>query len=287
VVKQYPMSAQVPMTGAEVIGTRVLESGAGDDVVVCVHGVGSRADRFGPTLEPLAAAGYHAYALDLPGHGLATKTPLPLSVPFYAEYVAAIIDQLDAARVTVLGTSLGGHIGAYMTRLDAARLDRLAMVGTLGVVPLSEQERVNISRVILRNRSVEDCLGKLRALLWDDDRVTQAWAEEESRINNSYGAEETFRRLGDYFEHGINDDLIRDDLLRYAGRLEMGLMWGDRDVIVSAETGRECMKALPGVPMAWIRDTGHAPYWERPEDFVTGMQMLFDERLRDSSEYWI
>lgn len=286
-VKQYPMSATVPATAGKAISTRILEAGSGGDVVVCVHGVGSRADRFRPVLEPLAEAGYHVYALDLPGHGFATKGALPLSVPYYAEYVAAITAQLASERVTLLGTSLGGHIGGKMTTLPGSQIDRLVMVGTTGIVPIRQEDLVNVSRVILRNRSADDCYGKLRALLWNDDLVTREWAEEESLINNSVGADETFAQLGDYFEKGINRDLVCDAIVERIGELEMGLMWGDRDVIVSVETGRECAKKLTGVPMAWIRDTGHAPYYERPRDFVTAMDLLFDAEGRDSLEYWI
>jgi 2-hydroxy-6-oxonona-2,4-dienedioate hydrolase len=286
VIKQYPLSVIVPATGGQPITTRILEAGQGDDVVICVHGVGSRADRFRPTLEPLAEAGYRVYALDLPGHGFATKGPLPLSVPYYAEFVTAVVRQLPAGRVTVLGTSLGGHIGGHMTRLEPTP-DRLAMIGTLGIVPMPEADRFSISRVILRNRTVDDCEGKLKALLWDDYRVTRAWAEEESLINNSAGAEETFAALGDYFEQRINEDLVIEEVRAHLDVVQTGLMWGDRDVIVSVETGRECMQAIPELPMAWIRDTGHAPYWERPEAFVAAMEMLFDPIRREAPEFTV
>ncbi len=283
-IKQYPMSAAVPKTGERKISTRILEAGRGDDIVICVHGVGSRADRFRPTLEPLAEAGYHVYALDLPGHGFATKGPLPLSVPYYAEYVTAIMRQLPSGRVTIVGTSLGGHIGGHMTRLDP-RPDRVAMVGTLGIVPMAEEDRFNLSRVILRNRSVDDCMGKIKALLWDDYRATQDWAEEESLINNSDGADETFAELGTYFEEHINDDLVIDDVRAHISDVQMGFMWGDRDVVVSVDVGRECMKAIPELPMAWIGDTGHVPYWERPQAFVAAVDMLFDADRRPSTEF--
>lgn len=286
-IKQYPMSATLAVTGDQVIGTRILEAGAGDDIALCVHGVGSRADRFRPTLEPLADAGYHAYALDLPGHGFATKGTLPFSVPFWAAYVAAIAAQLPAGRLTLVGTSLGGQIGGYLPLIEGARIDRLAMVGTLGVVPMPESEGRSINRVILRNRSVDDCVGKLKALLHDDSRVTREWAEEESAINNSAGADDTFAGIGAYFENGINDHLVIDALRERLGTLPMGILWGDQDVIVSVDTGRASRKALPEVPFGWIRDTGHAPYWERPADFVRAMQMIFDGSLRDSDEFTI
>jgi 2-hydroxy-6-oxonona-2,4-dienedioate hydrolase len=286
-IKQYPMSAAIPSAGPDQISTRILECGSGDDLVLCVHGVGSRADRFRPALAPLATAGYHVYALDLPGHGFATKGALPLSVPFYAEYVAAILRQLPATRVTVLGTSLGGHIGGRLLGVAEAHVDRLAMIGTLGVVPIPDDERTQISQVILRNRSVEDCERKLKALLLDARHVTREWAEEESLINNSAGADAAFAQLGEYFEHQINDDLVLDAVNAARESTTVGFIWGEQDIIVSADTGRASMAALPGLPMAWIRNTGHAPYWERPDDFVAAMEMIFDERLRDSNEFWL
>jgi len=207
-------------------------------------------------------------------------------VPFYADYVAAIIEQLPADRVTLLGTSLGGHIGGQLTTLANARVDRLVMVGTVGIVPMSKEDRLSTSRVFLRNRSVEDCVRKLKTLLWDDDLLTPDWAEEESRINNSFGAEESFARLGDYFERGINGDLVRDTLVG-RGDVEMGFMWGDRDVVVTVKTGRMCMEALPDIPMVWVHDAGHAPYYERPDDFVTGMEILFNAERPGAFEHTI
>ena len=282
-IRQYPLNACTPMTGRRSIQTRVLEAGSGREVAICIHGVGSRADRFAPTLAPLAEAGYHAYAIDLPGHGFADKGALPLSVPFFAAFMADIIAQIEADRVTLVGTSLGGHVAGYMTRLDHRHLYRLAMVGTLGIVALSERERLTISRILAR-RDVESCAAKLRTLVYDDALVTSELAREESLINSSLGTDETFQCLGKYFEDGLNNDLVLEDLRRCTDELDMGLMWGEQDVIISAETARQCMRELPELPMVWLRDTGHAPYFERPAAFVEGLNLLFDADRRAASE---
>jgi pimeloyl-ACP methyl ester carboxylesterase len=48
------------------VATRVLEAGTSGPPVVFVHGTGGRAERWERNLDAAAAAGYHAYAFDLP-----------------------------------------------------------------------------------------------------------------------------------------------------------------------------------------------------------------------------
>jgi pimeloyl-ACP methyl ester carboxylesterase len=71
------------------VAIRVLESGAAGTPIVFVHGTGGRADRWVRNLDVLAAAGYHAYAFDLPGHGFAAKgAGVECSVPAYRTRLA-------------------------------------------------------------------------------------------------------------------------------------------------------------------------------------------------------
>ncbi|MET9085877.1 alpha/beta hydrolase [Streptomyces sp. NPDC004237] len=282
-IRQYPVKVRA-FSGE--VQTRVLEAGSGSDLIVCIHGVGSRADRFSPLLEPLAALGYRVVALDLPGHGFADKGDIPFNVPYCAEIVSDLAAHYVHSRLTVVGTSLGGQIGGYMTRNAAIPVDRLAMVGTLGVVPLDSEEGANISQVILKQRGVDDCRRKLSTLIHDTERVTDAWAVEESKINNSVGADESFDVIGRYFEGPINDHLITRDVQRLAEQGgSVGMMWGTEDTIVSVETGQACMERLPQIPMAWIRDTGHAPYWERPSAFIDALNWIFaDDATRHGRE---
>src|SRR6185503_9046586 len=104
---QYPLAAAGTMT-------RVLEAGAGDDVVLFVHGLGARADRWRGTIERVAAAGFRCIAFDLPGHGFAGKGgDFPYGVPAFGRFLSAVLDALGLDRVFIVGTSLGGHVGAW------------------------------------------------------------------------------------------------------------------------------------------------------------------------------
>src|SRR5579862_9816819 len=89
---------------------RVLECGEGEDHVVLLHGSGSRADRWRRNLPGLAAAGKHGYALDLPGHGFATKSEdFDYTTPSFAGVVRDALDALGIGSPVLVGTSLGGH----------------------------------------------------------------------------------------------------------------------------------------------------------------------------------
>ena len=183
---QYPL-------GVDGVLTRVLEAGAGDRTMLLVHGVGARADRWRRNLEGLASAGYHPYAIDLPGHGLAQKGPnIPGTVPEYARFARGMLDELGAGEVYLIGTSLGGHVCATAACDMPERVAGLVLVGTVGITPIGAERRQR-TQSIVGETSWEAIGGKLRVVLHDEALATEELQREEFRINNSPGAAESFR----------------------------------------------------------------------------------------------
>ena len=122
--------------------TCVLEAGSGDQVMLLVHGLGARADRWRRNLEPLAEAGYHVFAFDSPGHGFAGKgANLRYTVPAFAGVVEGFLDAIGADRAVLIGTSLGGHTVGWFASEHPERVSALMMVGTTGLIPLGEERR--------------------------------------------------------------------------------------------------------------------------------------------------
>ena len=259
-VIQYPLGAAGTLT-------RVLEAGRGDRTMLLVHGVGARADRWRLNLDAFAEAGYHAYAIDLPGHGLAEKgSRFDHSVPNYASFARAVLDEVGADEVYLVGTSLGGHVLATVACEIPERVAGLVMVGTLGMAPIGQEARERTAGLI-GDTTPEMVDRKLHSVIHDDSLVTAELHREEVRINNSPGAAEGFERVADYFANRIDDDVVGDRLAALSGRFGVLLVWGREDLGFPLAMGEAAHRMLDGSRLAIMDDAAHAPYFERPDAF--------------------
>lgn len=247
------------------VATRVLESGTGEEAVVFVHGTGGRADRWARNIDPVAAAGFRAIAMDLPGHGFASKgTGVACSVPAYVDFLGGFLDAAGVARATIVGTSLGGHVVAAWACASPARTRSIALVGSMGLVPIGDEARARV-QAGANNQTREGVNGKLQRVIFDQSLVTPQMQEEEFRINNSKGAKESFAALGRYIAADLDRDVVGE---RLAGSpFPILLVWGAQDRTVPPAAGEKARALLPGSRLALLEDAAHTAYYERPDAF--------------------
>jgi 2-hydroxy-6-oxonona-2,4-dienedioate hydrolase len=270
-VLQYPV-------GVGGVVTRVLECGTGDRALVCLHGAGSRADRWRPSLPLLAEAGFHVYALDFPGHGLAAKPAgYPYGTPAFSSFVGEFLDGLEHTAVTLVGTSIGGHVAATVACADPRRIKSTVLIGAVGLTPNSRSDEPDASPIV--DGSPSGIRKKLEFLVEDQTLVTDEWIAEEARINSSPGAAEALAALGRYSAEQLDGDVVGRP---YA---DLGvptlLCWGAQDRWIPPRVGYEAALLLPNAPLCLVEGTGHAPYFERPRAFCD-MVVPF---LRNSDAY--
>ncbi len=233
--------------------TRVLQSGLSGDAVVLVHGTGGRADRWARNLDALAEQGYRVYGGDF-DH----------SVPGYAAYLAKLIAALDVGQVTLVGTSLGGHVVSRCALDHPELVSRLVLVGSMGLVPVGEEARKRIQNGA-NNQTRDGIREKLNRVIANPALVTDSFAEEEFLINNSPGAAPSFKRLGEYIANQLDDDVVGE---RLAGLdLPMLLVWGSEDKTVVPAVGRRARDLLKGATLAVISGAAHTAYYEKPDAF--------------------
>ncbi len=112
---------------------RVFGKEAGDaqaPLVLAIHGWSQRNGwhTWEPLIEPLAAAGLHVAAVDMPGWGQSTSTNAgPLGSAEAVATVTTLIAAFQAGSATLMGKSWGGGV-ALQTALDhPALVDRLIL----------------------------------------------------------------------------------------------------------------------------------------------------------------
>lgn len=94
-------------------GLWAAEGGAGDALVVLLHGLGATAAVWHGLVPSLEARGCRWLAPDLRGHGRSPSGG-PFGYGNHAADIAALLAEQDMERVTVLGHSFGGVVGATL-----------------------------------------------------------------------------------------------------------------------------------------------------------------------------
>lgn len=247
--------------------TRVLDAGRGDNAVVFVHGLSTRADRWRENLEPLAAKGYRALAFDMPGHGFASKpADYRYGVPAFARFVGDLLDALGLQRVYLVGTSLGGHVAARFALDHPARARALMLVDAVGLVQIPTESREAV-RAGVKDTSREGLARKADLVLENKRLITDEFIDEEWRVNNSPGAPQALAKLGDYFADELNEQVVGEPLRELARKMPTLLVWGEKDRAVPVSIGEQSLKALENTTLEIVPGTGHNPYLENPAAF--------------------
>ena len=97
--------------------------------IVFVHGAGLDHSWFGLQSRYFGYHGWNVLALDLPGHGRSAGPPLP-TVREMADWVTRVLDSQKIGKASLVGHSMGSLIAVEAAARHAARIERIALIGT-------------------------------------------------------------------------------------------------------------------------------------------------------------
>lgn len=103
-------------------------------VALLLHGKNFSAAYWQSTIELLTERGYRVIAPDQIGFGKSSKPALyQFSFQALAENTRALLDSLKVERVSIVGHSMGGMLGARFALMYPERVEKLALVAPLGL----------------------------------------------------------------------------------------------------------------------------------------------------------
>ena len=100
-----------------------------DITVLMLHGIGGGRQAFARQMQPLADAGFHAVAWDMPGYGHSAIVD-PYTFETLADECIELIDVLAPERLILVGHSMGGMVAQEVAARVPERIAGLVLAGT-------------------------------------------------------------------------------------------------------------------------------------------------------------
>jgi pimeloyl-ACP methyl ester carboxylesterase len=258
-------------------GVRMHYQEAGEasaPALVLIHGFLASNFIWRDVLVPLAHAGFRVIAPDLVGFGFSDKPAQgEYTIEYQAEKVVGLLDELNVARATLVGSSYGAAVATICALDYAERVERLVLVGavcndrlkrhpvlrfvaTPAVGDLLSPALLDL-RYMLRRRLVRFTAPK------DGDRLAL-----QRRVTGRHlplRAADTQRAMLQTLRRWSATRVERDAHLIKQPTL---LVWGERDPDTPLNDGELLARLIPGARLQVFPDTGHLPQEERPQEFT-------------------
>jgi pimeloyl-ACP methyl ester carboxylesterase len=249
----------VSLDGVGPVPVTFTEHGAGQPFLL-LHG-GGGPDTVGRFGELLAASRPARVIIPVhPGFG-GTPRPEALStVGGLAALYVALLDELGLEDVTVAGNSVGGWIAAEMGLLASPRVSGTILIDPCGIEvpghPVADFFSLTMDQVFQ--------LSFHNPAPFRIDPATLPPAAQAAAAGNRAA-------LAVYAGTSMSDPTL-------AGRLASMetpamVLWGDSDQIVDPDYGRAFAAAIPGSRFELLKDTGHMPQVETPDQ---ALQAIWD-----------
>ena len=228
-----------------------IEAGEGKPLIL-LHGLMGGLSNFDKTVNFFAERGYKVFVPVLPVYDLPV---LSTNLTTIAKFVANFIEQKTTAPVTVVGNSMGGHIGLILTLARPELVENLVLTGSSGLY-----ERT-FGDSFPRKSDKEYIKKKTQEVFYDPNIATDELVEEVfAVVNDRMRGIKTVMLARSAIKHNMLNDLPRI-------KTPVCLIWGKQDNVTPPEVAVDMDKSLPNSDLYWIEECGHAAMMEKPNEF--------------------
>ena len=257
------------------------ETGQGEPVFILLHGFGASEFSWREVMGPLSTSG-RVIAYDRPAFGL-TERPLdgnwtganPYSVQGNVELLDGLMNELGVEKAILVGNSAGGEVAAAYALEHPERVQGLVLVDPAvggGRIP---QWAVSVM-ALPQIRNLAPLLVRSIAGEMGNDTIRQAW-HDPSRIDPE--VYQGYRRplKANNWDKALYEFTIAGNTDNYSGRLAdltmpVLVVTGDDDRVVPTAQSIQLSREIPGAELVVLKDCGHVPQEECPDQFMTSVQ---------------
>jgi pimeloyl-ACP methyl ester carboxylesterase len=256
----------------------IVESGSGPETLVLLHGLLFSHRMFDAQVAALSDR-FCCLRMDFRGQGDSEVTKTGYDLDTLSDDVIALVESLDAARIHLLGFSMGGMV-AQRVALKRPELLRSLVLMNSSAEPEKWTKRPRFAMLNLAARflGVEKVAPKILPLLFSDRFIEDpACADARARwlamvaANDRIGATRAVRGV-------VSRKSILDRIHRI--KLPTLIITADRDRATSPQKAANMHARIAGSKRVTIKDAGHMTTAETPESVNRALLAFYEAPAR-------
>jgi pimeloyl-ACP methyl ester carboxylesterase len=249
--------------------------------VVFIHGTGSWSETWRASMQTAVAAGYQAYAIDLPPFGYSVPPANgDYSKPMQARRLLAAIDSLKLKKAVFVAHSFGAAPVAEALLMRPEMANGLILVdAALGLDSPQTDGSDTLLQSLLRTRWASQTISAalltnpsmthklLQSFISEKDKATAQWValyRQPLSLSGSY------QHIALWLPELVSQrgQALSDRREPYATLpFPVTMIWGETDTITPLSQAANLQRLIPGSTLLVLPKAGHIPQIEEPEQF--------------------
>ncbi len=191
---------------------------------------------------------------------------LTTGVKTLAKFVHKFVKYKNLQNITVLGNSLGGHVGLIYTLSHPEEVKALVLTGSSGLYENA------FGGSFPRRESYDFIKEKVEFTFYDPATATKELVDDVFQtVNDRVKVIRILAMAKSAIRHNMSKDIHKI-------KVPVCLIWGRDDRITPPEVAVEFNQLLPDSELNWIDKCGHAPMMEQPEEFNVYLRKFLDKQ---------
>lgn len=229
---------------------KYIDEGEGE-VLLLLHGLFGALSNWKDVLDRFSPN----YRVVIPLMPIYEMPILSTSVEGLADFIYEFIQFQGFKKVTLLGNSLGGHVGLVFTKKHPEYVHSMVLTGSSGLYE-------NAMGGSYPKRGDYDYIRKkVEYTFYAPETATKELVDEVYNITNDRNK---VLRILTMAKSAIRHNM-RKDIPKFT--MPVCLVWGLNDMVTPPEVGEEFHKLFQDSELHFLDKCGHAPMMELPEEF--------------------
>lgn len=242
-------------------GFKYIEEGEGE-VLLLLHGLMGGLSNW----EEVITFFSKKYRVILPMLPVYELPVLTTGVKTLSKFLRKFIKYKKLENVTLLGNSLGGHVGLIYCLAHQDNVKALVLAGSSGLYENA------FGGSFPRRENYEFVKERVQYTFYDPATATPELIDEVYKlVNDRHSVIRLLAMAKSAIRHNMKKDLHKI-------RIPVALIWGRNDKITPPEVADEFHELLPDSELHWIDKCGHAPMMEHADEFNRVLKEFLDKK---------